>query len=252
MKAIVIAAGLGSRLRPYTNKVPKCLVPVGNKTILSSQIEVFKTFKIKNINLITGYKRKKIKLKKLKFFFNNEFKKNNILCSLFFAKSALKKNCIISYSDIIFKKTVVKKLLRSKANISIVIDTNWKKNYVGRTLHPISQAENVIFNSQNILKKAGKHLNATESNGEFIGLLKLNSRGCEIFKKYFSLASKKFKNKPFYNAKVFKKAYLTDFFNYLIHNNVKINCVKINNNWMEIDTVQDYKKAQKFFNQDAK
>lgn len=247
MKAIIIAAGKGTRLRPYTEKIPKCLVRLGNKTILSSQIEVFNFFKISNINIITGYKRKKIKFKNLKFFYNKDYKKNNILCSLFFAKSVINGNCIISYSDIIFNKIIIKKILRSKADISIVADINWKKNYLGRTLHPISEAENVYFNSKNILESAGKHLKSSESNGEFIGLLKLNSRGCEIFKKYYLLASKKFKNKSFYNAKVFEKAYLTDFFNYLIDNNVKINCIKVKNNWMEIDTVQDYKKAQKFF-----
>ena len=36
-------------------------------------------------------------------------------------------------------------------------------------MHPISEAENVYFNSKNILKRAGKHLKSSESNGEFIG-----------------------------------------------------------------------------------
>jgi L-glutamine-phosphate cytidylyltransferase len=68
MKAIIIAAGKGTRLRPYTEKIPKCLVRLGNKTILSSQIEVFNFFKISNINLITGYKRKKNQIQKFKIF----------------------------------------------------------------------------------------------------------------------------------------------------------------------------------------
>ena len=47
MKAFIIAAGLGSRLRPYTKNLPKCLVNIGNKTILDSQLEVYRSLNIK-------------------------------------------------------------------------------------------------------------------------------------------------------------------------------------------------------------
>lgn len=90
-------------------------------------------------------------------------------------------------------------------------------------------------------------MSANKSNAEFIGMIKLNSRGCELFKKYYKIAKKLFKNKKFYNAKNIQKAYLTDFFNFLIEREIKIRCIKIKNNWMEIDTVQDYKRAQNFF-----
>ena len=56
MKAFIIAAGLGSRLRPYTKNLPKCLVKIGNKTILDSQLEVYRSLNIKNINIIVGFK----------------------------------------------------------------------------------------------------------------------------------------------------------------------------------------------------
>lgn len=247
MKALVIAAGLGSRLKPYTNNLPKSLVLIGKKTILESQLDIYKSLKIKDLNLIVGYKREKFRLKKLNYFINKDYKKNNILESLFFAKKKLNGNCIISYSDIIFKKSVVKKLMKSKDDVSIVVDENWKKAYKGRTMHPVSQAENVLFDRQNFLKRAGKNIKATESDAEFIGMIKLNLQGCRLFKKYFKIAKKLYKNKKFFNAKNIQKAYLTDFFNFLIERKIKIRCIKIKNNWMEIDTIQDYKKAQNFF-----
>lgn len=247
MKAIIIAAGLGSRLNPYTDEIPKPLVKIGDKTILSSQLEVFKSIGVKKIHVIVGYKKEKFKYKKINYIHNDQFKKNNILESLFYASSKMNSNCIISYSDIIFKKSIVKKLIKSKDNISILVDTNWKKIYKGRTLHPISQAENVSFNKNFSVKKTGKQLTAKQSDGEFIGMLKLNAKGCEIFKKYYNIAKKKYKNKKFYNAKTFKKAYLTDFFNFLIDHKINIKCINIKNNWMEIDTTQDYKRAQNFF-----
>jgi len=247
MKAIIIAAGLGSRLKPYTNEIPKPLVKIGNKTILQNNLYIFNYLGKKDRHVIVGYKKEKFKYKKINYIYNAQFEKNNILESLFCASSKMNSECIISYSDIIFKKSIVKKLIKSKEDISILVDTNWKKTYKGRTLHPISQAENVSFNKELFVKKAGKHFTEKQSNGEFIGMVKINTKGCKIFKKYYKIAKKKYKSKKFYNAKTFKKAYLTDFFNFLIDHKINIKCVNIKNNWMEIDTIQDYKKAQNFF-----
>lgn len=246
IKAIIIAAGQGTRLRPYTNKIPKSLLKIRNKSILERQIEIYKSLKIKDINIIVGYKKEKIKFNNINLINNIDYKNNNILESLFFAKKKMNSTCIISYSDIIFKKKIIKKLLKSKKNISILIDTNWKKNYKGRTMHPISQAENVYFDDNSNLIKSGKNLNLKESNGEFIGILKISNKGTKIFKKFYKAAKSKYSKKKFFNAKNIKKAYLTDFFNYLISKNININCTKIKNNWMEIDTIQDYKRAQYF------
>ena len=247
MRAIIIAAGLGSRLKPYTNNLPKILVKIGKTNILESQLKVFKSLNIRDINLIVGHKKEQFETKKIKYFFNKEYKKNNILESLFYARSKMNKSCLISYSDIIFKRKIVKKLLSSKSDISILVDTDWKKNYKGRTMHPISQAENVIFDKKYCLKKAGKNLSPKQSKGEFIGMLKINTKGCRLFKKYFNVAKLKFKNKKFYNAKSLKTAYLTDFFNFLIEHKITIRCINIKRNWMEIDTKQDLKKAENFF-----
>ncbi|OUX36667.1 MAG: hypothetical protein CBE33_05135 [Candidatus Pelagibacter sp. TMED273] len=247
MRAIIIAAGLGSRLKPFTNNLPKILLKIGKTNILESQLKVFRSLNIRDVNLIVGHKKEKFKEKKIKYFFNKEYKRNNILESLFYAKSKMNKTCLISYSDIIFKKKIVKKLLSSKSDISILVDTDWKKNYKGRTMHPISQAENVTFDKKYHLKKAGKNLSSKQSKGEFIGMLKINTKGCRLFKKYFNIAKFRFKNKKFYNAKSLKTAYLTDFFNFLIEHKINIRCINIKRNWMEIDTAQDLKKAKNFF-----
>jgi len=245
-KIIIIAAGLGSRLMPLTKECPKTLVNIKNKSILAHQTQIYINLGLNNINLIVGYKKEKFKNLNYNYFINKDYRNNNVLASLFCAKKALKDTCLISYSDIIFKKNVVQKLLQSKSAISIVVDTNWKKNYTGRTQHPISQAENVIFNKKNNLIKIGKHLDKTESNGEFIGMLKLTDVGTKIFKKYYKKSLKHFRKKQFFNAKSFKKAYITDFLSFLIKNNINIKCVKIKNNWREIDTKQDLKNANTF------
>ena len=251
MDALIIAAGLGKRLRPYTNTIPKCLLRVNDKSIIENQIKIFKNLGIKKIFIITGYQSNKIKNrvknKDIIFIKNSDFKKNNILESLFYAKKYFNRNLLISYSDIIFEQSIVKKLLDCKNDISLLTDINWKKNYINRSLHPISQAENVYFSKNHEILKIGKNLLEGESNGEFIGMLKLSINGSKFFLKYYNIAKKMFKNNRFYNSANIKNAYITDFITFLIEHNIRIKSVPIKNKWLEIDTVQDYKKAKNFY-----
>tara|TARA_B100001250_G_C19726170_1_gene756145 strand:- start:195 stop:1322 length:1128 start_codon:yes stop_codon:yes gene_type:complete len=248
-KALVIAAGLGSRLKKHTKNLPKCMLDFGGKTLLQRQIDAYKKNSIKDIAVIKGYKKEKINYKGIKYFENTDFKNNNILNSIFYAEDFINGNIIISYSDILFDSTVVKRTLQSNHDISVVVDIDWRGYYVGRKDHPISEAENVIFNSNNKVEKIGKiNTGNEEIHGEFIGMIKLSNRGCEIFKEHFHRLKKLYWNKPFQRAVIFQKAYLTDFIQELVDIGIKVHCVIIESGWKEIDTVEDYKKALVGFN----
>ena len=248
-KVLIIAAGLGSRLKKHTENLPKCMLDFGGKTLLQRQLDAYKKNSITDISIVRGYKKNKIKYKGIKYFENTDYKNNNILNSIFYAEDFINGNLIISYSDILFDSTVVKRLLKSNHDISVVVDIDWRGYYVGRKDHPISEAENVIFNSNNEVEKIGKiNTGAEEVHGEFIGMIKLSNHGTEIFKEYFHKFKKIYWNKPFQRAKIFQKAYLTDFIQELVDRDIKVHCVIIEGGWKEIDTVEDYKKALDGFN----
>ena len=248
-KALIIAAGLGSRLKKHTENLPKCMLDFGGKTLLQRQLDAYKKCGVKDISLIRGYKKEKINYKGIKYFENTDYKNNNILNSIFYAEKIINGNIIISYSDILFDSSVVERTLDSDHDISVVVDIDWRGYYVGRKDHPISEAENVIFNSNNEVEKIGKiNTGKEEVHGEFIGMIKLSDRGTEIFKEHFHRLKKIYWNKPFQRAKIFQKAYLTDFIQELVDIGIKVHCVIIESGWKEIDTVEDYKKALVGFN----
>ena len=248
-KALIIAAGLGSRLKKHTENLPKCMLDFGGKTLLQRQLEAYNKNNIKDISLIRGYKKEKINYKGIKYFENKDYKNNNILNSIFYAETIINGNIIISYSDILFDPTVVQRTMESNHDISVVVDIDWRGYYVGRKDHPISEAENVIFNSNNEVEKIGKiNTGNEEVHGEFIGMIKLSDRGTKIFKQHFHRLKKIYWNKPFQRAKIFQKAYLTDFIQELVDIGIKVHCVIIESGWKEIDTVEDYKKALVGFN----
>ncbi|WP_435163223.1 NTP transferase domain-containing protein [Candidatus Pelagibacter bacterium nBUS_25] len=248
-KALIIAAGLGSRLKKHTENLPKCMLDFGGRTLLQRQLEVYKKCGVNDISVIRGYKKNKINYKGLKYFENTDYQNNNILNSIFYAEEVINGNIIISYSDILFEPIVVKRTLESNHDISVVVDIDWRGYYVGRKDHPISEAENVIFNSNNEVEKIGKiNTGKEEVHGEFIGMIKLTNRGANIFKQHFHRLKTIYWNKPFQRAKTFQKAYLTDFIQELVDIGIKVHCVIIESGWKEIDTVEDYKKALVGFN----
>ena len=249
IKALIVAAGLGSRLKKHTENLPKCMLDFGGKTLLQRQLDAYKKCDINNISVIRGYKKEKINYKGIKYFENNDYKNNNILNSIFYAEKNINGNIVISYSDILFDKSVVRRLIDSNYDISVVVDIDWRGYYVGRKDHPISEAENVIFNSNNEVEKIGKiNTGNEEVHGEFIGMIKLSSLGCEIFKQQFNRLKKIYWDKPFQRAKIFQKAYLTDFIQELVDIGIKVHVVIIESGWKEIDTVEDYRKALAGFN----
>ena len=244
VKSIIIAAGLGSRLKGYTEALPKCMLMFGDKTLLERQLEVYEGCGIKDISVVRGFKKEKINYEGLNYYDNTDYHNNNILNSLFYAEEVINGNVIISYSDILFDTNVVSRLLESNADISIVVDIDWRGYYVDRKDHPIEEAEKVIFDANNEVLKIGKVITSKQDvYGEFIGMLKLSPRGAEIFKLHFNRAKKIFWDKPFQRSQIFQKAYITDLIQDMVDMGVSIHCVIIERGWKEIDTVEDYEKA---------
>ena len=249
VSAMIIAAGLGSRLMGYTEDLPKCMLNFGGKTLLQRQLDAYNECGIKNISVIRGYKKEKINYEGLRYYENTDFENNNILNSLFYGEEALNGNIIISYSDILFDTSVVKRLLESDKDIAIVVDIDWREYFVGRKGHPIEEAENVVFNANNEVVQIGKILTGRDDVfGEFIGMMKFTPRGAEIFKKHFHRAKDQYWDKPFQRAKTFQKAYITDMIQEMVELGSTVHCVIIERGWKEIDTEEDYENALVEFN----
>jgi len=249
MKAIIIAAGMGIRLNPLTNDKPKCMLELKGKTILQHQLDAFRASGITDISVVKGYKKEVINYPGLKYYINDNYKNNNTLTSLFYAEDEMDEDFVFSYSDIIYKPEIVEKLLKSKGDISLIVDVDWKKQYEGRTMHPTDEAELVIVENDKIIKIA-KFMNPDVAHGEFIGLAKFTKKGAEILKRNYKRCLENRwcgyqKNQRFHDAISIEKAYFTDMVQELIDRGYPIENVDIKGGWWEIDTFQDFKKVKK-------
>ena len=102
MKAIIVAAGPSSRLMPITDEKPKCLLEVGGQTILGRTLEALRENGIKDIAVVRGYRGNLINYSNVTYYQNSDFRKNNILRSLFYAEDEMNDDFIFSYSDILY------------------------------------------------------------------------------------------------------------------------------------------------------
>lgn len=254
MKAIIIAAGPSSRLRPLTNDIPKCMLKINGKPIIQNTINIFRENGISDISVVVGYKKSMISIPEITYFENTDYLNNNILHSLMFARlkieEAIKRDeeIVISYSDIWFESSVVQLLLKSKEPISLVVDIDWRSCYDGRTDHPIQEAENVVMDDDNMIIKIGKYINNYDSSmknvGEFIGLWKFTPEGAKDFLDHFNRVNSILKmTEPYQNTKEWQKSYMTDIFQEMIDSGEDIYSVTIHKQWKEFDTAQDYTRG---------
>jgi len=247
-KAVIIAAGPGKRCRPHTDALPKCLLPVNGKTILGHQLDALGANGIRSVALVRGYQADKLLQAGIRYYDNVNYATNNILNSLMVAEEELDSDCLISYGDIVYSAAVVKAAVQSSGDLVVVVDTAWRQRYEDRASHPVSEAEKVLADEHGMVLRIGKHLIDNETVlGEFIGLVKLSTKGCQILRKTFHDAKSQFDGHPFQNAKTFMEAYLTDMFQEITQRGGLIHTVLIQGNWVEIDTTEDYDYAKRVF-----
>ena len=238
---IILAAGSGSRLKPLTNTKPKCLVKFLDKPLISYQIDNFKKSKIKNVHVILGYKAKTVKIKNITISVNKNYKTTNMTHTLYMAKKYIdfKKDLLISYGDIIYSNEVLKKILKSKSNISVVVDKNFLEYWKVRMSNPLNDLESLIIDKKGFIKEIGnKTKDYNKINGQYIGLIKIKKHILrKFFNYYHSLYTKK--------KKKISNIHMTTFLNLMIQDNWKIKSVPIKNGWLEFDTLEDFNAYNK-------
>ena len=246
MKVIILAAGMGSRLKPLTNDKPKCMVKLFNETLIERQIKIFHNCNINDITIVTGYRGELINIPDVNYVKNKNYEKTNMNESLFCALEPSDSPILVTYSDIVFEQKIIEQMLEVTDGIRLAVSLNWKKNYQNRKLHPLSEAENVLMENGRILqiRKNISKFSQNQQVGEFLGIMMLSSDNVKILLEKYSYLKKNHKG-TFHNAPSLSNAYITDMLQELIDSSISVDPVFIQGIWHEIDTPEDLKNAEK-------
>ncbi|MDD8027260.1 MAG: phosphocholine cytidylyltransferase family protein, partial [Acidobacteriota bacterium] len=172
MRAIVLCAGRGARLRPLTDDRPKCLLEVGGRTILERCLSVLRSAGIEDILIVTGYRADMVEAgaglrsSGVAFVSNPAYEDTNTAVSLRIALAASPGlDCIQINGDVLFDRALLGDLLRHPAPNAVIIDET------GR----LAAEEVKVEARDGRVARIGKRLDPAACQGEAIGLNRIGA-----------------------------------------------------------------------------
>lgn len=245
MKAIILAAGQGTRLKKYTENLPKGMLSFMGKTIIERQIEMYRQCGIEDIIVVRGFAADKIQYKDVTYYTNEDYANTNMVESLMAAKSEFNEDIIVSYSDILFEEKMLKAMMKSEADFAVAVDDDWKEYWAKRYGKVDFDTESLSLDeNDNIVELGLENPRLEDIDARYVGLLKFSKVGLAHIQAILQEAYANFEDKPWQQSgKPVRKAYMTDLLQAVIESGKSVKAEKFHSGWIEFDTNEDYENA---------
>ena len=229
MRVIILAAGIGSRLKPFTESMPKGLFKLGpDETILERMVNIVRQNVDAEICIATGYEHKKIEsvLKGASFVYNPFYKVTNSIVSLWFARGYLDDDTIIFNSDVVIEESLFKEILNIDNPATVLMDSS--KIY-GADYKVATYNERVVMMSKEL----------RTFSGEYAGITKLSKNAAlELRSKIEAMVENEQIDEWYENALV----------SMILNDDFILHYFDIPQyQWVEVDTVDDFLSAKKIY-----
>ena len=246
-KVIIPAAGSDPEF-----SIPKAMSVLGDKPILQRQIEILNNCKIKDINVIRGFRKEEFTVEGAKYIDNDEYEKFYILHSLFKAEEEMEGGFIFIYSDILFNEQIIKNLLNSKGDIILVLDNSYTyhKHKIDKNLELVltknkpSEQTRDLYQIKNEIIRIGRGINMDMADYEFTGIAYFSEYGVEIVRKIYNECKMSHKG-MFHEADSFENASFIDLIQEVVDRGFRVDILEVHKGWFEIHTKKDIEVAEK-------
>lgn len=241
MKVILLAAGRGSRMEHLTNKRPKCFLEFNGRKLIDWQVTALRNNGISDITVVCGYMSSAFDELpyKLDLIVNKRWHETNMVYSLMCARHIIESgnDILISYSDIVYTKDVIKKIIDTDGDIAVTIDKNWRNLWSIRNDNPLDDAESLSISEAMEITDIGQKVDDIELiQAQYIGLIKLSARGAKIL---IDFIDKALPDTEWLSGATLDNAFMTDLLQALIHAGYPIKASPIHGGWLEFDTPGD-------------
>lgn len=241
IKAIILAAGVGSRIRPLTDNCPKSLLKINGKTILEMMLSHIQACGINEVVFVLGYLQDQIKdyVKTqfpdliVQFITNEKYEVTNTGYSLMLTKDFVQDSTFIKFdADVVFDINILKMLIASEYDNCLCIDKN---------INLDAEEIKVIIKDDNRVVKASKTVNPVDAIGESIGIEKISGEtACTLFNELELMMKDEQYHQEYYEAA----------YERLIEKDIPFHALDISGlKWTEIDTQEDFMLAENIFSQ---
>ena len=238
MKALVLAAGQGTRLRPLTDDRPKCMVELAGIPLLKRQATTLRRLGISDITVVAGYRADQIAAAGFATCLNPRFASTNMVSTLFCAEHLMDENqdLLICYGDIVYETRVLAALMKVNAAVTVAIDSQWRRYWELRLDDPLSDAETLKLGPEEQLLELGKKPKSyADIEGQYIGLIKIRADQVRALKQLYKTMDRS----ATYDGKDFDNMYMTSFIQYQIDQGWDVKVSPADNGWLEVDSVTD-------------
>jgi L-glutamine-phosphate cytidylyltransferase len=174
MRALILAAGRGSRMGGLSGDRPKCLVDLNGRPLIERQLEALRRGGVDEIGVVRGYRAEMIDFPGLSYFSNERWAETNMVMSLTAAAPWLRSGpVIVSYADIFYRSELVRGLAGAPGQLVICYDRAWRRLWTRRFADPLADAETFRINAAGqLLEIGGKTMRIEDIEGQYMGLLK--------------------------------------------------------------------------------
>ena len=233
MKALILAAGFGSRLAPLTDTIPKSLVPVNGKPILFKQIENLYENGITDITVISGYRANMLEaavhdcFRDVNIIESVDYRDTNNMYSAYLAREAMAgEPFLMMNADVFMDASVIESLLHFSGENAIVTDIGF---YLEESMKVIEKDGRITHIS--------KQIPQSEALGASIDVYKFSAEGgAAFFRKCAEFIEEKGEKKLW--SEVALDAILGE---------VAFEACPLNGRWFEIDNHDDLAAAERIF-----
>lgn len=245
MQAIILAAGQGTRLKKYTENLPKGMLEFAGKTIIERQIELYRKCGIEKIIVVTGFAADKIQYPGVTYFHNADYAVTNMVESFLIARERFSEDVILSYSDVLFSEEMLREMMRNRDDFAVAVDKNWKFYWEKRYGRVDFDTESLSLDVQGHIRSLGlENPPLEEIDARYVGLLKFSVAGLEHIltiwdRDYAAYQDRDWKQ----SGKNIRQAYMTDLLQALIEDGAAVQAIEFQNGWIEFDTNEDYENA---------
>ncbi len=247
MRAIILAAGRGSRLNKYTEALPKGMLPLHGRPLLQMQINLLRKAGIKDIVIVKGYQAEKIGFSDVKYYTNKDWANTNMVASLFCAEPEFDgaDDILVCYADTIHEPRVIQQIQKEHYDLSKAIDIDYKKYWTARLGDWKLDSESCTLNPDGSIKEIGEEDVTDEErlHGRDASLTFISKKFAPKVLEHYKKIKSTYWKKPFIDGKSVKEINMTNLLQAWINNGWKVMANKIKRGWMEFDTNEDYELA---------
>lgn len=239
MRAIILAAGRGSRLGAHTADQPKCLVKLAGRTLLDRQIAALHEV-VDEIVVVRGYAAEQIAVPGVRYVDNHDYAARNTVDSLLKARALFEGDCLVCYSDLVYETRLLCDLVASTHAIGVAVDVEFREYWVARCGSIAEDSESLRLNGDRITRLGDPSPRAEDIHGRFVGLLRFDAAGARALTEVYDAHAARADGRPWYSAKSFHQAAMTDLLQAAIDAGVAVSAVPVRRGWIEVDSEADH------------